>query len=56
MDSQVDGSLTQVAIKPFQCSLARGLAQRETILKPICVDLRRLALGGQTLHNLRSLA
>ena len=42
-DSQVDASYTQVAKKPFQCSLARAPVPRKTKLKPTCVDSRWVA-------------
>jgi len=38
-DSQVDASSTQIAKKPFQCSLARAPVLEKTILKPTCVNL-----------------
>ena len=42
-DLQVDASLTQVARKPFQYSLARAPEQRKTVLKQTCVDVRWVA-------------
>ena len=35
---------TQVAKKPFQCSLPRAYKQRKRLLKPTCVDLLWVAL------------
>jgi len=43
----------QVAKKPFQCSLATHARTKENNTKK---NLRRLALGGQTVKHLRSLA
>ena len=48
-DSRVDANSTQVAKKPFQCSLARAPVQRKTILKPTSDDSLWVAANGEKL-------